>query len=137
MRVFFDTSAFVKRYVREPGSDVVLQWCERATEIVLSGIAMPEVISCFCRLRRDESITGMQYQQLKALLMADIEDIAICDLTPIVLTQTIRSLENNALRAMDAIHIGSAIALGVDVFVSADKRQLDAAASCGLQVEAA
>ncbi len=134
MRVFFDTSAFVKRYIKEPGSDVVLQWCDQATEVILSGIAVPEVISSFCRLQRDGAITGVQYQQLKSLLMADIEDIAICDLTPMVLTHTIRSLENNVLRAMDAIHIGSALALGADVFVSADKRQLEAAASCGLQI---
>lgn len=134
MRVFFDTSAFVKRYIKEPGSDVVLQWCDQATEVILSGIAVPEVISSFCRLQRDGAITGVQYQQLKSLLMADIEDIAICDLTPLVLSHTIRSLENNVLRAMDAIHIGSALALGADVFVSADKRQLEAAASCGLQI---
>jgi len=36
---------------------------------------------------------------------------------------------------MDAIHIGSAVVLKVDVFVSADLRQLDAAARAGLRVE--
>ena len=40
MRVFFDTSAFVKRYVREAGTDAILEWCDRATEIGLSGIAL-------------------------------------------------------------------------------------------------
>lgn len=135
MRVFFDTSAFVKRYVREPGTDVVLQWCDRASEIVLSGIALPEVISSFCRLQREGKITDTQYRQLKSLLMADIEDVAICDLTPVVLAHSILSLEKNVLRGMDAIHIGSAVALGADVFVSADKRQLEAAGSSGLRVE--
>jgi predicted nucleic acid-binding protein len=37
---------------------------------------------------------------------------------------------------MDAIHIGSAVALKADVFISADKRQRDAAARAGLRVEA-
>ena len=76
----------------------------------------------------------MQYRQLKSLLLADIEDAAICDLTPAVLVQAIFSLEKSVLRGMDAIHIGSAIALKVDVFVSADKRQLEAATRMGLQV---
>lgn len=128
MRVFFDTSAFVKRYVSETGTDTVLEWCDRATEIILSGIALAELISAFCRLRREGKITDMQYRQLKSMLLADIEDAVICDLTPVVLAQSISSLEKNVLRGMDAIHIGSAIALQADVFLSADKRQLDAAA---------
>ena len=44
MRVFFDTSAFAKRYVSEAGTAAVLEWCDRATEIGLSGIALPEII---------------------------------------------------------------------------------------------
>lgn len=135
MRVFFDSSAFVKRYVSEPGTDAVLDWCDQATEIGLSGIALPEIISAFCRLRREDKITDMQYRQLKTLLLADIEDAAICDLSPVVLGQAVASLENNVLRGMDAIHIGSAVALKADVFISADKRQREAAARAGLRVE--
>jgi len=135
MRVFFDTSAFVKRYVSEAGTDTVLEWCDQATEIILSGIALPELISAFCRLQREAKITDTQYRQLKSLLLADIEDAAICDLSPAVLGLAISSLEKNVLRGMDAIHIGSAIALKADVFISADKRQLDAAVRMGLRAE--
>jgi predicted nucleic acid-binding protein len=102
----------------------------------LSGIAWPEIISTFCRLQREGKITEMQYRQLKSLLMADIEDAALGDLTPVVMGQAIWSLERNVLRAMDALHIGCAVALKADVFISADKRQLEAAARSGLRVEA-
>ena len=135
MRVFFDTSAFVKRYIFEAGTDTVLELCDRATEIGLSGIALPEIVSAFCRLRRENKITEAQYRQLKSLLMVDIEDVAICDLTPVVLAQAVSSLETNVLRGMDAIHIGCAVALEADVFISADKRQLEAAVRAGLNVE--
>ena len=135
MRVFFDTSAFVKRYVREAGTDAILEWCDRATEIGLSGIALAEIISAFCRLRREGQITDLEYQQLKSLLLADIEDAAICDLTPTVLARAVSCLETNVLRGMDAIHIGSAVVLQADVFVSADQRQRNAAACAGLRVE--
>jgi predicted nucleic acid-binding protein len=137
VRVFFDSSAFVKRYVSETGTDTVLaSWCDRATEIGLSGIALAEIISTFCHLRREARINDRQYRQLKSLLLADIEDAAICDLTPAVLAQAIASLENNVLRGMDAIHIGSALALKAEVFVSADLRQREAATRAGLRVEA-
>ena len=133
MLAFFDTSAFVKRYIAEDGTDAVLEWCQQATGIGLSAIAIPELISAFCRLLRENKLTGEQYQQLKTALFSDVEDIAVCDLTPIVLSKTIESLENNPLRAMDAIHIGSAIALQCDVFISADQRQLEAAEKSGLR----
>ena len=136
MRIFFDSSAFAKRYVSEEGTDAVVQWCDRAAEIALSGIALPELISAFCRLRRESKISEAQYQQLKDSLLADIEDAAICDLTPIVLAHSIASLERNTLRGMNAIHIGSAVAMQADLFVSADARQCAAAAAAGLQVAA-
>jgi len=134
--VFFDSSAFVKRYVSENGTEAVLNWCDQATEIGLSAITLPEIVSAFCRLRRVGKIDDTQYRQMKTLLLADIEDAAICDLTPAVLAQSITSLEANVLRGMDAIHIGSAVALQANVFISSDKRQRDAAARAGLRVEA-
>jgi len=135
MRVFFDTSAFVKRYVSETGTESVLALCDKATEIGLSGIALPEMISAFCRLRREGKVSGIQYRQLKSLLLADIEDAAICDLTPLVLSKAVACLEDNVLRGMDAIHIGSAVTLSADIFVSADIRQINAAVRSGLKVE--
>ena len=135
MRVFFDSSAFVKRYVSETGTEAVLAWCDRASEIGLSGIALAEIVSAFCRLRREGRIDDTQYRQLKSLLLADIEDAAMCDLSPEVLARSIDSLEANVLRGMDAIHLGSAIALKVDVFISADQRQLEAAIRAGLRAE--
>lgn len=134
MRVFFDSSAFAKRYLCEDGSELVLSWCDQATELCLSGIALPEIISAFCRLQRENLITQLQYCQLKTMLMTDIIDAAICDLTPEVIRGAVIALENNVLRGMDAIHVGSALVLKADVFVSADARQCLAAQRAGLQV---
>lgn len=62
MRVFFDSSAFARRYLGETGSDAVIGWCDKATEIVLAGVALPEIISAFCRLRRKGRLTEAQYR---------------------------------------------------------------------------
>jgi predicted nucleic acid-binding protein len=134
MRVFFDSSAFAKRYVQEAGSDEVLSWCGRASEIGLSGIALPEIVSVFCRLSREKRINRKQYHALKESLLEDVRDAAICDLSPEVIHHAIIALEKNTLRGMDAIHIGSALALRAEVFVSADQRQCDAAKLAGLRV---
>ena len=134
MRVFLDSSAFVKRYVREEGSELVLSWCDQATELCLSGIALPEIVSAFCRLQRAKQITSLQYRHRKDMLMTDVIDAAISDLTPEVIRHSIIALENNTLRGMDAIHIGSALALNADVFISSDARQCIAAELAGLRI---
>ena len=70
MRVYFDSSAFAKRYVGESGSARVLQWCDRTTALVLSVITVPELVSAFCRLRRESRLSTAQYERLKDELLA-------------------------------------------------------------------
>ncbi len=51
MRYFFDTSALVKRYVQETGSDLVDKAFEEANQIIVSAITRIETLSAFRRLR--------------------------------------------------------------------------------------
>lgn len=132
MKVFFDTSAFVKRYVEEPGTEKVLEICEQTEELVLCVICFPEMISTLNRLVREGKLQDRDYQQLRDLILKEIEDVEICYLTPEVVTQTIRCLENNVLRAMNAVHLGCALVVEPDLFVSSDQRQIEAAAKEGL-----
>jgi len=107
--------------------------CDQATELCLAGVALVEIVSAFYRLLREKRISASQYRQLKTLLLADISDAAISDLTPEVLHHAIVSLEGNRLRGMDAHHIGSALALEEDLFVTADVKQHAAALQVRLQ----
>jgi predicted nucleic acid-binding protein len=134
MRVFFDSSAFVKRYIQEKGTEDVLLWCDRATELGLAVIAVPEIVSAFCRLQRENRITDSEYRQLKSNLFLDVDGMALCDLTPEVVHYAVRSLEAHVLRGMDAIHIGCALAWRAEVFITADFRQSVAAQAAGLKV---
>ena len=134
MRVYFDSSAFAKRYIDETGTADVLAWCERASELALSVIAVPEMISAFRRLQREGRLTDAQYQIIKRALMLDIADALICDTTPQVIQHAVKALENHTLRGMDAIHLGAALACTAEVFISADARQCRAAEAFGLQV---
>jgi uncharacterized protein len=132
MKVFFDTSAFVKRYVEEPGTEKVLEICDQAEQLVLCVICLPEMISTLNRLVREGKLQGGDYQKIRELILKEIEDAEICYLTPEVVTQTIRCLENNVLRAMDALHLGCALVIEPDLFVTSDQRQIEAAAKEGL-----
>jgi uncharacterized protein len=134
VRVFFDSSALVKRYIREAGTNEVLAWCDRATELAVAVIAVPEVISALRRLVREGRLGELQYTALKADIGADLADAVLCETSPQVMQHAIAALEAHPLRAMDAIHLGAALVVGADMFVSADARQCAAAAPLGLQV---
>jgi hypothetical protein len=134
MRVFFDSSALVKRYLTEAGTAEVLAWCDEASELALSVIAIPELISAFRRLAREGRLTEAQYAQVKRDLRADLADALLCDTSAQVVQRAIDALEAAALRGMDAVHIGAALVSGADVFVSADARQSAAATRFGLRV---
>lgn len=134
MRVFFDASAFAKRYVEEQGSEQVLQWCDRSTELALSVVVVPELISAFCRLRREGRVSPAQYALLKEQLLLDITDALIVDTSPPVLRHAVLALEGHVLRGMDAIHVGAAVECRAQAFVTSDRRQAGAAQAMGLEV---
>ena len=67
--------------------------------------------------------------------MNDIRDAVVLQVTSPVVSNAVRLLEQNALRAMDALHIACALEWKADLFVTADNRQLAAAKSSGLLTE--
>lgn len=133
MKTFFDSSAFAKRYVEEPGSQDVDTLCMAATELALSVICIPEMISALNRRVREGILSNRQYKAAKKSMSEDVHDIAIVNLTPGVLSRCTAILEASPVRAMDALHIACAVAWGADLFVSADKRQVPAARKVGLR----
>lgn len=134
MRTFFDSSAFAKRYIEEPGSDKVEKICSQATMLGVSSICLPEIISALCRLRWRSTITEDQYENAKQALLKDLEDALICNITPSVIRQSIHILETNRVRTLDALHIGCALEWKAELFVSSDIRQISAARKTGLKM---
>jgi len=134
MRVFFDTSALVKRYVEEEGSEQVRTLCAEADALGVSVLVVPELISTLCRLVREGRLSSEDYQSIKSAVKADLSDADLCDLSQDVFRQALRCLEYHPLRALDALHVGSALIYQPDLFVSADRRQAEAADREGLAV---
>lgn len=135
MKAFFDTSAFVKRYVEEAGSQRVQALCSRADDLALSVLCFPEMISTLNRLVRERRVTREQYARLKTRMLADLADIEIVNLTSAVVARAVRLLEDCPLRTLDALQLGCAVEVGSSVFVSADQRQIEAGRQAGLVVE--
>jgi predicted nucleic acid-binding protein len=127
MKVYLDSSAFAKRFVDESGSDEVEALCMQASELGLSVICVPEVVSALNRRRREGLLTKQQYTEAKQHLIDDVRDASIINLTVSVVGSAINVLETSPIRAMDALHIACALEWGAKVFASSDKKQLAAA----------
>ena len=133
MKTFFDSSAFAKRYVDEPGSEAVDAVCMEATELALSIICVPEVFSAMNRRLRERKLTQQQYDEAKKRLLAEVEDAVVVNLTSPVIAMCVAILESNPVRAMDALHVACAIQWEAELFVSADEQQIAAARKAGLR----
>ena len=142
---FFDTSALVKRYVDENGSNWVKDTTseEKNNPIILSHITWVEVLSAFTRLNRekklsesdmDESIEIFQYDWNFQYNSIEVDDYIIQSSGDLV--------RKYPLRAYDSIQLASALKLNsiflittpsAYQFVSADKRLINVAQNEGLE----
>ena len=132
MKTFLDSSAFAKRYIEEEGSQAVDDVCDAASELALSVICVPEIISALNRRRREKTLSREEYATAMRRLSEDVADAAIISLTPAVIGTCASLLEASVLRAMDALHVACALEWGAELFVSADEKQVRAARKAGL-----
>jgi predicted nucleic acid-binding protein len=135
MRILFDTSALYKRYNVETGRDQVLAAGERASEVLVAAHCKAEIASALNRQRHDGLVTTEDYRHIMCAVQGDFADFTLVTLDDQVEAHSISAMEISRLRAMDALHIGTAQAARVDLFVTADKRQALAAQAVGLKTE--
>ncbi|MCD4706405.1 MAG: type II toxin-antitoxin system VapC family toxin [Candidatus Sabulitectum sp.] len=135
MKLAVDSSVFAKRYIREPGSDLLDDFLQNASQLGLCIILVPEIVSALNRRVREGFLTEEAYRKARKQLLADVHDASVLQITPSVVAQSIRLLENNTLRSMDVLYVACALEWRADLFITSDKRQLKAAADSGLKSE--
>jgi len=136
---YWDTSAIVKVYHREEGSDRAMQMFSE----VLSGekkgavayVCLMETISAFTRRRKE--LKG-NYEAIVARILQDMRDnLSIVALEEEIMESAMKLIINHGLKTLDSIHLATALFLkkhtSEDVaMISADRELLTAAAKEGL-----
>jgi uncharacterized protein len=135
VKLAVDSSSFAKRYVQETGSEEVDRFLEGASELAFSVVLVPEVISGLNRRLREHVLTIVGYRAAKKQLMDDVRDATVLQITPSVISRSVKLLENNPLRALDSLHVACALEWNADLFLTSDRRQYLAARNSGLHVE--
>lgn len=108
---YIDTSALVKLYVSEIGSDQVEAVIEESqAKIVASVIAYPEAHAAFAKYLRDGKLTTKAHAKIVTAFNTDWQGINEVDVTPTVYRRAGALVAAHPqLRAMDAIHLSSAL----------------------------
>lgn len=134
-RILFDATALTKRYASESGRDRVLALFGEAGELLVAAHCQSEVASALLRCRREGHLPQGEFERAWAAAQRDIADMVSIPMDRQVQRFAFAAMEYGALPAMDALHVGSALAADVDLFVTADPRQAKAAQGLGLQTE--
>ena len=138
MILYADTSALVKLYVREVGSDRVRRRLHKAQVIATSVVAYAEARSAFARLLRDGHTTRAWHLRRLTRLNTDWDHLVKIELLPEVARSAGDIAELQSLRGFDAIHLASALWLKAQTttvieFAAFDRRLATAAADSGLR----
>ncbi len=136
---YLDTSALVKGFIAERGSDRIKEMVRGGEPAATSKIGYAEVHAALARRRREGALSSRRYAQACRRFEADWEAYVRVDLRDEVLQLARDLIQRRPLRGFDAIHLASALMLGRELgepmkFVAADARLLAAAEAENLGV---
>lgn len=135
--VYLDTSALVKVYVDEPGSAELESALVGRRDLIVSDLAVTELVSAIARRGREGQLSTLHAQRLYARLVRDVTaaEYRRAELTLAVHREAERLLmglgRRVALRASDALHLAQAAVLGARVVITFDKQMKAAAQALG------
>ena len=111
MICYLDTSALVKLYVCEEGTDLVRQQVNEASIIATSKVAYPETRAALARGLREETLALAAYKEAVMNFIADWTSYFVLELTDAVIYKAGELADQYKLRGFDSIHMASVLTL--------------------------
>lgn len=126
--VYFDTSAFIKFYSPEIGSNEVEKEILSSEKIIVSEILKVEVASALSRKVRDGELSKEQQGSIWSALLSDLSTPQIwvfpASSDQVFVATEIMNIFGavHNLRTLDSLQLAAAQMAGTDVFICSDKR---------------
>ncbi len=135
--LYCDTSALLKLYLPEPGSDELNEVVEGRRDVLVSDLAVTEFISALARSLRQGSLPREAVRRLQHAILGRLDEGVYhrVELTRDVhrrAEQFLLSLPETPLRAADALHLALAASARAASLASFDARLAAAARAIGL-----
>ncbi len=136
--IYVDSSALAKLYVPEPESDSLDAFLRGRRDLLISELAITEVLSAVARKRREGVLNASQAFEIRDAVLADAGSGSFrrLDLSPVVHRQAERLLlhvDSVPLRTLDALHVALALQGSAAYVVTYDARMRAAALHAGLK----
>ena len=133
---YVDASALVKLFVPEPESDDLNQALAGLTDVIVSDLALTEMASALGRRTREQRLTRAAAQRLYREASKLHAASHRAELTPPIHRRAEQLMLTLAmpLRALDALHLATALDAKAATVVTFDPRLRDGASSQGLFV---
>jgi uncharacterized protein len=136
--IYLDSSALAKLYVPEPESDALETFLKDRQDLMISELAITEVLSAVARRRREGLITAHQALEIRDAILADANSGSFhrLDMSPVVHREAERLLfhiESLHLRTIDALHVAAALLGSATHVATYDARMRSAAMQAGLR----
>jgi len=109
MICYFDTSALVKLYVEEEGSDLVSVYTRKSLFVATSRVAYAEARSAFARAWRSGVLGDKEYREVVSNFREDWPRYFTLDVSEPVLQRVDSLVDKYSLRGFDALHLASTI----------------------------
>jgi len=129
--IYLDTSAYLKLYVKEKGSDKARSLVKKRS-ILSSAILPTECFSALSRKRHSGELDEPILNELIARIKTDLRFVEIVRLSDKVMARAENIVLNSTARSLDALHIASALIFeemsGIKPdFITSDIRQREVA----------
>ncbi len=111
MICYLDTSALIKLYIEEEGSELVREKVSNASLVATSKVAYAEARAGFARCMREGLLERNSYDEAVGYFNCDWPSFFIMEVTDMVIFKAGELVERYALRGFDAIHMASAVVL--------------------------
>ncbi len=139
MQIYFDTSALVKEFVNEEGSDTIKQFVktaisEESSNFLTAAVTQAESEAAFAAMRRNRELTQPKYEEVLQRFEKRWRVFSIVEVSSLLIDISGSIARNHKIKGCDAFQVASALVGQANLVVSTDRDLNQAAKNEGLQV---
>lgn len=121
MKAFLDTSALIKKYVLEPGSDKLERYLEKISEIVVAPLYGIELNSALERRLNEGTLSHLQIATIRQEAARDLNYFSRVIWNESLERKAIEMIKKYCLKTLDSVQLASGMLADAELFLTSDQ----------------
>lgn len=121
MKAFLDTSALIKKYVLEPGSDKLERYLEKISEIVVAPLYWIELNSALERRLNEGTLSHLQIAAIRQEAARDLNYFSRVIWNESLERKAIEMIKKYRLKTLDSVQLASGMLADAELFLTSDQ----------------